>query len=474
MRSKKIFTFFLLATMFLNIFFSTVSAQATTTLTASIYGTDTIQKAADELCSQYTNFKTVYEPASAGGGGSVPVDLTQLRPVLEAINKNTQLTANEERAANTLKYCIEYQNMAKASNRLAQDTAKQLKTLNDSCYTDERCLLKRVKDESIQIEIKLAQSYPLFGREISQIILNLDQPKKNKEIDYDKDLVQACNEAYRKGRNPDECIMVPYAEDIIKEAVYTAKNRIEQGQSDIKGEFFRGNGVFASRPCTKTASGRDPSEIKFYEADCISYRQDPTLINQENLRQIVSLPYTQAYSPSSVLGADQVINNINTRIRQGNLNDPDISSNFGSIQAGGANPITGGGGGSTGTGDLASVDANFKKLISNIDVITNLYEVGRLAYASTTSVCRVLPVATRNSTIQKVDAAKKTYTDYKADMIAKYTAAQKTPKESHTALIIQINFDLKDKVNQQLIDKVYDSVKALLQTCVTAAGGATT
>jgi len=441
------------------------------TTTATIYSNDTIQTKANELCARYTGFQSVYGQASVGAGGSVPVDLTQLRPVLESINRNTQLTANENRVMNLLKYCEEYQNMALANARLTQDTIKKLKDLAENCYADEKCLAKRVYDADIQKEIdKITNSKvdPSAARQIAKLILDIS---KKEEDTTDYDLVKYCNEERDKGRNPLECITAPTTESIILQKYYEAKNRIANNQEQLAAEFVSGNGVIANRPCTQTKSGRDPREVKFFEADCISWRSDPLLVNQENLRQIVSLSYKQAYSPSSVLGSDGVLGNINQRVLDGNLIDPNISSNFGSAANGGGS--TGGGTGGTGTGDLVSVEANYKKLIANVSVITNLYDATRLAYASSTSLCKVLPVQTRNQAITKIDSARKSYADYGASITSAWQAALKTPKESHTALIVQINLDLKDKVNQTQIDKVYDAVKALIKTCADAGSKTT-
>jgi hypothetical protein len=259
----------------------------------------------------------------------------------------------------------------------------------------------------------------------------------------------------------------------MQDAYYAAKNRVAKSQDDLNTEFNQNGGVIGSRTCTRTQSGQDPTTVKFYEADCLSWKSDPVLINQEILRQITALPYTQAYSPASELGVDQSIANINTRIRNGNLIDPDISSNFGSIGGGGTNPTGGSGGGvNTGT-NIATVEPNYKKILSNIGVITTLYDVGKAAYASTTSVCRTIPVESRSLTIQRIETSKKSYTDYATSLTNQWNAALKTPNENHLNLVTQINFDLKDKYNQELINKVYDAVKALLQTCADAAGKTT-
>jgi hypothetical protein len=210
--------------------------------------------------------------------------------------------------------------------------------------------------------------------------------------------------------------------------------------------------------------------VFYRNRDCADYREEPAIINQEILKQIASLPYTQAYSPAAELGTDQAINNINNRVRSGNLVDPDISLNLGSVAAGGSNPLTGGGG-TTGT-NLKSVEANYNKLQSNVKVITTLYDVAKEAYASTTSVCKVLPVEGRAKTIEKIDNANKSYKDYSTALTAVWTAANKKPNENHLNLVTQINFDLKDKYNQLLIDKVLESVNALLKTCLDASAKA--
>jgi len=451
----------------ISLFANSVFAQATTT--SSKYANDTILTEANRLCTKYTGFQSVYETASSGGGGSVPVDLTQLRPVLESINRNAQLTANELRNVNTLKYCEEYVNMAKVSNKLASDAVKQLKTLADNCSTDKNCLLKRVYEADIQKELELAQKNPIYGREISKLILTINIPKPYASSKYDYAAIKKCNDAYEQGRNPVECLLVPKTEEIIKQNYYEAEQRVQYNQQSLENEFTRGNGLIASRPCTATASGKNPAEVKFYEADCISYHTDPLAANLESYKQIIALPYTQAYSPSSVLSNDANIDNINIRVREGNIGDPDISSNFGSISGGGTNPITGvGGTGGTGGDDLATLEASYNKLVANLKIINDLYEVGKLAYASTTSACRVLPVQTRSSRITELNAAQKTYTDYKDAVTKGVEAARKTPKESHTNLITKLNFDLRDKVNQELINKVYEAIKKLLQICADA------
>ena len=143
---------------------------------------------------------------------------------------------------------------------------------------------------------------------------------------------------------------------------------------------FAKSPVIGSRPCIETASGRSPEEVKFYEPDCINYRVEPYTINQEALKQITALPYTQAFSPSSVLGTDGVLDNIGTRSREGNLLDGNISPTFGRTSG------TGGTGGTPGTDGLKSVEESYKKLFANVGVIVQLYDVASVAYASSTSV----------------------------------------------------------------------------------------
>lgn len=145
---------------------------------------------------------------------------------------------------------------------------------------------------------------------------------------------------------------------------------------------------------------------------------------------------------------------------------------MGSISAGGANPAGGGNGGAfnvNGVTSIKSVEENYKKLVANVGVIVTLYEVAKVAYASSTSVCGVLPVTTRSQTLEKIESAKKSYTDYLEGLNQAWERASSSPRENHTDLITRVNFDIKDKYNQTLVNQVYDAVKSLLQACVTAA-----
>jgi hypothetical protein len=440
------------------------------------YGNQTTQTEADAICAAYSGYQSVYSTPSAGGGSSVPVDLTALRPYLISIDQNSRLTANEMRQADLIRFCRILPNIAAASAKLAQETAKELKTLADSCTADEKCYAKRIYDYDVQREITLASKIPDadISRSVQKQILKLNTSSSTPVKNYNYDLVNYCNGQFDKGRMPIECINIPHNEDIIKEQVYDAQNRIKTGQIKIATEFANGQGVIGSRPCTKTFSGNDPTNVFYRDPDCADYKTQPALINQEVLKQITALPYTTAYSQASELGVDQTINNINTRIRNGNLVDSDISTNFGSVSSGGSNPLGSSGGAITSGTDMKTVEPNYNKIISNIKVITTLYDVGKAAYASSTSACKAVPVESRALTIQRIDDAKKSYTDYAADLTTKWTNAVKTPNENHLPLVTQINFDLKDKYNQDLINKVYDAVKALLQTCVDANSRNTT
>jgi hypothetical protein len=441
-------------------------AQTTTPATATVYNTDTIQAKANELCARYSGSNEVYIAPTVGSGSTVPTSLPTLEAILKSIERYVALTGNELRQQNTLKFCEEYQNLARANAKLSQDAKDKLKDLADNCYADQKCLAKRVYEADVQRELDKIKDLKIGSREIAKLILDISKKKDEDTTDYE--FVEYCNQERDKGRNPVECITAPTTESIILQKYYEAKNRIENRQEQLNAEFIRGNGVIANRPCIQTKSGNDPTQVKFYDPDCISWKSDPSLVNQESLRQIVALPYTQAFSPSAVLGNDGVVGNINKRVQSGNLIDPNISSNFGSTGGGGTVGPVG-----TGTGDLAGVEANYKKLIANVLVITNLYDATRMVYASSTSLCSVLPVQTRNQAISQIDAARKTYADYSASMTRAWEAALKTPRESHTTLIVQINFDLKDKVNQAQINKVYDAVKARIQICADAGAKAT-
>ncbi len=435
------------------------------------YPTQNTQSEAANICQQYSGFQSVYGSAGGVGGvSSVPVDLAQLRDYLVSIDKNSQLTANEMRAADMIRFCRIMPNIAAASAKLVQESSKQLKKMADECIADEKCYLERVYKADVEQGVKYAQSLPVVGREVAKLVTAISGGKKDTSADYDAVLLDKCNQAL-ESHTPIECLGIPLTEQVIKSNVEKIQNSINSNQIAVKSEFDRGNGVIASKPCTKTFSGNDPTGLFYKDKDCADYKIQPAIITQEVLKQITSLPYTQAYSPASELGVDQAINNISTRIQNGNLVDPNISIGFGSVSSGGTSPI-GGGIINNGT-DMKTAEPNYNKIISNIKVITTLYDVAKTAYASSTSVCKAIPVQTRSQTIQRIDSAKKTYADYATGLTNSWNQAVKTPNENHLNLVAQINFDLKDKYNQDLINKVYDAVKALLQSCVDASSRAT-
>lgn len=429
------------------------------------YSNQSITSTANELCARYSGYSSVYDPTTAGGGGSsVPVNLAELTPYLVAIDRSNLLIANELRQDNLLKYCTEYQNMARATSRLAETAAKTIKTIADNCYADKQCMLERRFKASLEQEIKKAYADEVYGQQIGELVQSIQDPKPIAKAADDAEKQAYCNEMYELNLYPKECILVPKAFDVIVEKYYLARENIERAQNDTLAAFGQ-NDVMGARPCVETASGRSPEEVRFYEPDCTRYRQEPSLVNQEALRQITALPYTQAFSPSSVLGFDGVLDNINTRTRDGNLVDPNISPTFGSSNGPAGGTATGG----VNTGsDLKGIEDNYKKISTNIGVIVQLYDVARLAYASSTSVCKSLPITTRRTAVEKIDSNKKTYVDYLTELKRLWDAAVAAPRENHSNLITKVNFDLKDRYGQDEINKVYDAVKKLLQTCVDA------
>lgn len=427
------------------------------------YSNQNLLVKANELCARYSNYNSVYgDPTVGGGGGSVPVDLSNLASVLIYIQRYQQLTANELRQSNLIRYCEEYRNMARASERLADNAARTIRSLADNCYADEACLRGRVFRSGLEQEVARASRAPLYSETLTELVRTIGQPRPQTIAQRDIQMRRYCDDYYQnKNFVPKECWMVPRAFETIVTSYDQARNNIQERVQDLN---FNSDGVMGARPCIRTASNRPPEEVKFYEADCLEYRQEPSIVNQEALRQITALPYTQAFSPSAVLGFDGVLDNINTRTREGNLIDSSIAPNLGS-NSGGV------GGGTVDNGiDLKALENNYKQITANIGVITQLYDAATLAYASSTSLCKVLPVTTRNEAVRRITENKKTYTDYLADLKTKWENAIAKPRENHTDLIIKVNFDLKDKYNQAEIDRVLKAVKELLQVCVDAGG----
>lgn len=447
---------------FLKFFVFVVFASTSVFAQTASYSNKTIMDEANKICTKYSSYQSVYGSPTIGGGGSVPVDLNQLRPVLQSIDNNSRLTANEMRQADMIRFCTELPNMAAASQALAQTAAKELKNLADNCYADVDCLLKRVYNTNLQGEVTRASQYPVYGREIAKLISTINIDNSPKDPSYDEKLTKFCIDKWSQGSYPSDCYLVPGKLDVAQDAYMNAKNRLQTAQSGFASEAAQNKGIIASRRCTETYSKKDPTQVKFTDPDCKSWDKQPVLVNEETLKQITALPYTQAYSPANVLGADPTINNISTRVQNGNLVDPNISSNLGSTGSGGQN---GGGGNSGGGTDLGSAKANYDKIMANIGMVLLWYDVGR---AQLSKNCTTTPITTRAAGIKALDDAKKPINAYKTDLAAKWEKANKTPKENHLDLIVQINFDLKDKYNQDLIDKVKDAVVEVVKKVCTA------
>lgn len=431
------------------------------------YPQGTVLTEANNICQQYSGFQSVYGVPTAGGGSSVPVDLTSLAPYLENISRETQLTANELRAADMIRFCRIMPNIAQAAVNLAQNAAKDLKMIGDTCIADRRCYVNRVANSELQQKIDLATSFPLYGREIAKLLSQ--RPENNPPEHDDIELINYCNDELNKGHTPIECVNYDVqAEKYITDKYYNLRDDLDSKINKLNNQFFQNGGIIGQRPCTKTVDGSDPTNVPWYDKNCLEFIEQPVEVTKSVLNQISSLPYTQAFSPAAEFGVDQNINNLNTRFQNGNLIDPNISTSFGS---------TGGGGGTNPTvnpyaQNLKDAGPNLQKILTNIKVITTLYDVTRAAYASSsaTSVCKNMPVASRKSTISKIDTAKKTYTDYASAITKAWNEALKTPNENHMTLVTQINFDLKDKYSQDNINQVYDATKKLLQACVDAQG----
>jgi hypothetical protein len=76
----------------------------------------------------------------------------------------------------------------------------------------------------------------------------------------------------------------------------------------------------------------------------------------------------------------------------------------------------------------ATVEPNYRKLLTNIETITTLYDVTREAYASSTSVCKNIPVTARSQTLEKVAAARKSFADYATALTAQWKQCPQNSK----------------------------------------------
>lgn len=438
-------------------------------------GATNSKAAANALCQKYRGISDVFPEPGFGGGSSVPVDLSQLREVLVTINKNAGLTGSELRKQNVINFCYNSDFLGDAIDQITKAAAKEIKTVADECQANIKCLLKRIEEQKLNQKIEKRSQEGEVGVEVAKLLASVykkkDEPKKEDLMTEDD--MKKCSDEAKSGSLSFQCFTTA--------SYWSMENRIIDkyniDQSEIGFELaatideYKLNGITGTRTCSKTKSGAAPTSVKWSDNDCIEYDKSSPLVSQEALKQIVALPYNQALSPAGIFGLDQSLDNINTRTRQGNLIDPDIGSNFGS--ATGKNNGTGVGNTSPGgptiaAGNLKDTEPAYLKLLSNLNVIDKLYSAASAAYGSSTAICAKLPVTTRAAQINSIKTTQTAYNAYRDDLIKRWNKASSTPMENHNDLLVQITFDLKDKVNQELINKVLEAVKKMIQNCVDA------
>ena len=438
--------------------------------------------AANKLCEAY-NARPSTPGAAVGGGSAVPVSAVNIGPAIFDIDSKINQVVDELKIAHSTQFCAETNYQAQSIAAIKAIAKKELDARTASCQGNLPCLQERARKGTTQRiidELSNDTNNP-NARDIAKALVTIENPDvEAAKVNKIYKMSQECQKDLEKYKyRTAKCDLAiangAYPSEIIRQGLQAAELRIGTEQGQLQKESDQSLGLTATRVCLKTKSGKAPPGVQFYDPDCLSYKVMPLFMTQESVRQIVALPYNQAFSAAGILGPDGGLANISTRVREGNLFDKDTTQNFGSQSGQTQGSPTGGGGtvlGNLDTGgtaqELTGTEANYKKLIANVDVVLNLYSAAKLAYSSSTSVCAQVPIVSKAATIDKIVAAQKPFSDYKTIIKASWEDAIKNPTKNHVSLINTINTDLRDKINQTLINSVLEAVKKLLQICTTS------
>ncbi len=440
---------------------------------------------ANRLCTAYIARPST-PGSTAGGGASVPVSAINIGPAIFAINRATNQTVDELKIAHFTEFCTKSNEQARSIVAVKNQAFRELTAITSACGADTACTLANARDRTTERLIQNLRSDTLNpqARDIERLLVSAANPdtdlatQRRNAIYRLSEQCQAqmrqygyitsmCREAFANGAYPAE---------IIRQGFQSAQLTIASEQSHIQSISDRSGGLQPTRICRQTRNGANPATVDPLKPECLYYEETPIFFAQEAVRNIIALPYNQAFSAAGILGPDGGLANISTRVREGNLFDENMTSNFGSQSGQSGGSPTGGAGnvlGNLDTGgsaaELEGVKANYIKLIGNLNVAIDLYEAAKTYYASTTSPCVKLPVANRASTITAITKAQKIFKDYKTNIEAAYEKEVGNPTQNHTAFINKVNTDLRDNINQAVLDTVLDAVKQVLQVCVDAA-----
>jgi hypothetical protein len=228
-------------------------------------------------------------------------------------------------------------------------------------------------------------------------------------------------------------------------------------------------GVLPQSACTKTVSGADPADVKWSDKDCETWDEQPVIITQERLKQIVNAPYNQAFSPSAELGMDGALSNINTRINNGTLFSQNVGDNFGT------------GSGNNNNSSITDAEKIKNSLINpatstppgTVSLGILIHDAVNTLYTSSTSSCIYLPVTERQRVSVEAITKKAELVAYKTDLEKKWVEVLKSPKLDYTTFFIRLTMDFTNKYSKDWVKTVLDDAKEKATRCATAKANAT-
>jgi hypothetical protein len=479
---------FLFISFLLSIFLihTTASAQTQATTTVDQYSTKTLVDQARKQCQSVISTRGVSSvfidegvtvgiqrsiPPLGGGGGQVSVydtgAISQLN-YLSIISTSLEKILAERNFSDD---CFKVLAMANAQKALT----KNLKTNRDGIIENNLNNKEKIAENKVKKIIEQAKEGveksddPYKESVLNGISLMTEKKTENLDFTYSPQEVESFASGRKRITASDfyEIQVMgnnPYTQTMNR--INFLKEKIGE-QVDITYETAKlSGGVLPQSACTKTVSGADPADVKWSDKDCEAWDEQPVIVTQERLKQIVNAPYNQAFSPSAELGMDGALSNINTRINNGTLFSQNVGDNFG-----------------TGSTNNSITDAEkIKNALINpatstppgtVSLGIMIYDAVNILYTSSTSSCVYLPVTERQRVSVEAITKRAELTAYKMDLETKWAEVLRNPKLDYTAFFIRLTVDLANKYSKDWVKTVLEDAKVKATACATAKANAT-
>jgi hypothetical protein len=248
-----------------------------------------------------------------------------------------------------------------------------------------------------------------------------------------------------------------YESSAINEAQNIYLNTGNYGGNVILQGLLNG-GVVAGSRCLETKDGSDPSLISGRDVNCKTSEEEPVIVTQEKVKQLINAPYDQAFSPAGENGIDGGFYNINQRIQDGNLFEKNISPNF----RGGKSDK------STSTNTLLNDEKVKNQIIDNLKRGILVEKALKEYYASSTSHCIYVAVIDRQKTIQETDEKINSFQIEVNKINQEWEKVVKNPNQDHTKFLVNLSILLSTKWGDSFIKKEVENFKVKAQKCIDA------